>query len=97
MATTSQAVSVGAAAVALLIADNAYGWSVPGVTRRVVIQNLGAADVFIGGADVTSANGVKIAANAVQVLDLETGDRLYAIQAAGATANSDVRVLNLGV
>ena len=45
--------------------------------RTVTIQNLGANDVYIGGEDVTTTNGYKIAANTA--LTLELSGELWAV------------------
>lgn len=59
--------------------------------RKIIIAN-GSTEIFIGGSDVTSSNGLRLAANARLELDvLDIGD-LYGITASGT---SDVRILEL--
>lgn len=67
---------------------------VPG-SETPVIQNLGPGDVYIGGADVTVANGFKLLPGAVYEYprDLSQGaGRIHLI----ASVDSDVRVLVVG-
>lgn len=60
-------------------------------------KNVGANTVYIGGPDVTDADGVPVDAGEwlPGVGDINQGDKLYAICAAGLT--SEVRVLEAGV
>ena len=58
----------------------------------LIIQNLGAADVYVGGSAVTTASGIKIASGGV--LTLETGAAVYAVS---GSAGQDVRVLQEAV
>ena len=59
--------------------------------RKMIITN-GATEIFIGGANVTSSNGLPLAADATLELDvLDVGD-LYAVTGGGS---SDVRILEL--
>tara|TARA_R110000824_G_scaffold116426_1_gene267845 strand:+ start:1405 stop:1812 length:408 start_codon:yes stop_codon:yes gene_type:complete len=59
--------------------------------RQLLIQNLGAGVLYIGGSTVTVADGVRVASGDTLTLDvLDVGD-IYAI----SSAVSDVRVLEL--
>lgn len=59
--------------------------------RKIIIDN-GSGMIFIGGSDVTVANGLRLAASEKLALDvLDVGD-LYAMTASGT---SDVRILEL--
>lgn len=75
--------TVGTSAVEILAAD---------VQRRgLVIQNNSSADnIFIGGAGVTTSNGLKVSAGNALVLDKAPQGAIYAI---GDNAGIDVRVL----
>lgn len=55
----------------------------PGTPRLSVAIQAGAADVFIGGVNVTTANGYKIAANTG--ISLDATDGLYITAAAGTS------------
>jgi hypothetical protein len=76
------AVSVGTTAT-LLSAANAS-------RKSVVLQNLGSSPVYLGGASVTTANGVEIAGGGGAIVVDKTTAALYGIVSAGT---SDVRVL----
>lgn len=56
--------------------------------------NDGAATVYLGGADVTTAAGYPLAAGEHMAFDLNGGDQLFGIVASGTVA---VRVLEIGV
>jgi hypothetical protein len=60
-------------------------------------KNVGANTIYVGGGDVTTANGVPVAAGEwlPGVGDINQGDKLYAVCAAGLT--SEVRMLEVGV
>ncbi len=59
--------------------------------RKVIIDN-GATAIFIGGSNVSTANGLRLAINEKLAIDvLDVGD-LYALTASGT---SDVRILEL--
>jgi hypothetical protein len=89
MAVRSAAVTVGIAAT-LLNTGTDTGPSGSSVT----VVNASAGDVFVGGPDVTTANGVRLAAGGSLSADLTEGEHLHAIVAAGT---ADVRVLHVGV
>jgi hypothetical protein len=80
-------VSVGTTATDLLadLADS--GRPRPGVTRRVTLKNTTAADLFLGGSDVTTANGLAVASGATLTLDLAHDDALYGVAAVAASVN----------
>lgn len=81
-ALTSSAVSVGTAAVQIATALSAR--------KSLIIQNLGASDIFVGGAGVTTATGIKVAGSGGSLaLDKQTG----AVYAISASAGQDVRVM----
>lgn len=59
--------------------------------RKLIVQNLGAGALYIGGSNVTTANGVQVASGSMITLDvLDFGD-IWAV----SSANSDVRVLEM--
>lgn len=59
--------------------------------RQVMIQNLGAGDVFIGDSSVTTTGGLQIASGDILTLNvLDVGD-IFAISA----STSDLRILEL--
>jgi hypothetical protein len=76
---------VGISAAALLASPLAS-------RKRLVIQNLGNKAIFIGGAGVTVASGLRIASNATYEMDLGAGVVLQAISTAAA---QDVRVMEV--
>lgn len=80
--TDTAAVSVGVAATALVAAD---------ATRRGLrVRNNGTADVFLGGAGVTTANGcIRLVPGALWVEDEAPGAAWFGIS---GTAGQDVRV-----
>jgi len=84
-AVTAAAVTVGATAV-LVSALNTD-------RRSVTIQNLGAADIYIGPAAVTTATGLKIAASGGIGTLSGTTAALYGIS---GSAGNNVRVLSEG-
>lgn len=62
--------------------------------RSVVVSNpSGGAGIFLGGPDVTAANGVPLAAAASITLPLGGGDRLFAVVSTGTKA---VNVMECG-
>lgn len=63
--------------------------------RKIVIRNLGAATVFLGGSDVTAAQGWTLSANEEITLELKGRDELFAICTAALTAS--VQVIQAGV
>jgi hypothetical protein len=65
--------NVTVAAVATVLADQG-GQIAPLV---VTVQNNGAQIVYVGGSDVTTVNGFKLAVGASQVFVLYNGDKLY--------------------
>lgn len=59
--------------------------------RQLLIQNLGAGNVFIGGSNVTTSNGVQVSSGSMITLDvLDFGD-LWAV----SNSTADVRVMEM--
>lgn len=58
--------------------------------RRVVVQNKGAASIWLGGSDVTTSNGVELAVDDVYIDELVGDAMLYGRAATGTVT---VRVL----
>jgi len=86
----SAAVSVGTTATALNAAESAGSDRV-----SLVVYNNGASTIYVGGSDVTTSNGVPIAAGAsLAVNELDVAERLYGIVASGTV---EARVLRQGV
>jgi hypothetical protein len=79
------AVLVGTSATALP-ASNLTG------RKKIYVQNLANAPIFLGGSGVTTSNGIRIAAGAVWEDEVGDDVNLFAIKAAGT---ADVRVLEL--
>lgn len=77
----SESVNVGTSPVLL---DGVAATRPRGVRLSLVVTT-GAADVFVGGSNVTTANGKKILANGELALDCLSG--LYAVAAAATTVN----------
>lgn len=65
-------------------------------TVTPVIQNLGPGDLYLGGADVTVADGFKLAPNAVYEYPRDLGQGAGKIHLVSSMANTDVRVLVVG-
>ena len=82
MAFSQAAVSVGTTATALVTADSDG--------EAVTVRNVGADDVFLGNASVTTANGFTLSADEVISFDMEGGAQLYGRVASGTV---EVRVL----
>lgn len=80
--TNSAAVSVGTTATILA--------SGRGGREGILVQNLGAADIYVGGQNVTAATGIKVSASGGTYSDENYAGALYAITASGTSA--DVRV-----
>lgn len=74
------AVTVGTSAVVIAAADD---------RESILIQNLGAADIYIGGSAVTTANGIKVVASG-GTLTLDSCAAIYGIS---GSAGNDVRFL----
>lgn len=92
MAYKSRAVTVTTTATRLDTADetDSYGGSV------IAIYNLSASTVYVGGSDVTTANGFPVEASTgkFSVDSQVTTDALYGIV---ATGTAEVRVFEQGV
>jgi len=81
------AYSVSTTRVLIVPADN--------INRTVYLHTIGAGTVYIGGADVTAANGMLTEKNAVPFeIFLPLGESLYAITASGT---ENVRVMTPSV
>lgn len=81
------AYSVSTTRVLIVPADN--------INRQIYIHAIGAGVVYIGGADVTAANGLLTEKNAVPFeMFLPLGESLYAITASGT---EEVRVMTPSV
>lgn len=79
----SQSYSISTTRVKIVSADN--------INRQIYIHAIGAGVVYIGGADVTSSNGMLTEKNAVPFeMFLPANEELYAIT---ATGTEEVRVL----
>lgn len=59
----------------------------------LILQNLGAADLYIGGEDVTAATGVKLVSG--QVFSSEAFGERVSIYGITASGTADVRVMEL--
>ena len=86
MTVASAAVTVATTATALHAAD--------ADPQSVSVSNVGAAIVYLGGSDVTTSNGVPLAAGASVPVGLNGGEVLYGRVASGTV---EVRVLRQGV
>lgn len=62
--------------------------------QSLVVQNRGAADVFVGGTGVTTSTGFKLAAGDSVSLDLGQGEKLFGIVATGTVT---CHILRAGV
>ena len=58
----------------------------------IAIQHLGANNLYIGGSNVTTANGLKVAPDVINFLDALSQCEIYAISDA---ASQDVRVMEI--
>jgi hypothetical protein len=87
VAVSSEQITVETSAVELSSAESG---AVAG--SKIMVTN-GAAVVFLGGSGVTTLTGLSLAANATLTVELNHGERLYAICA----TSSDVSVLRTGV
>lgn len=74
------AVTVGTSATLLAAANSAR--------QSVLIQNNGTADIYVGGASVTTANGIKVEAGGSVAID-KTSAAVYGI----AASNQNARVM----
>ena len=86
MSTVSASVTVSDEATALLAADDNI--------REVVIHSpTGGVTIYVGGSDVTTSNGLPVAAGASLSLKLPRNHEVYAIVASSTQA---VKVLAIG-
>lgn len=100
MAVKSRAVTVTDTATRLDSADDPRTstgrLADPGGTQSIAVFNNGADTIYLGGDDVTTANGVPVDAGAWGPgVDLSTSEALYGIAAAAGTV--EVRVLEVSV
>lgn len=92
MALKSSAVSVATTATRLDTADDTGDHT---AGESLVFYNNGAATIFVGGSDVSPANGAPVAASSWSpAFDLSSGDAVYGIVATGTV---EARVLESGV
>lgn len=95
MPTTSRAVTVATTATRL---DTAAASDTSGAGQSIALYNASSVSIFVGGSDVTTANGFTLAAGASLSIDLDrwggAEEGLYGIVAA---ATAEVRVLEVGV
>lgn len=98
--TASRTVSVGTTATRLDTTsdstnDAAVSSGGGNYGQSIILYNAGAATVYIGGSDVTTANGLPIAATSYgPAFDLNAKDGLWGRVASGTC---DVRVLEIGL
>jgi len=79
---SSAAVSVGTDAIQLVAAMAGR--------KSLVVQNLGASDIYVGGTGVTTASGIKVAGSGGSLSIDKTAGAVWAIS---ANAGQDVRVM----
>lgn len=60
----------------------------------LLVRNRGAASIFLGASDVTTATGYEVLADESLPVDIDAGEDLYAICASGTVA---CHVLEVGV
>ena len=91
MAVSTSAVIVGTDATPLLAATNSdYPSSGPRIVgRQVAIANLGSVTVYVGGSDVTTANGFPVSAGEKISIDVAPDEALYGIS---GSAGQECRV-----
>jgi hypothetical protein len=58
----------------------------------LVIQNQGPKSIFVGGASVTTANGVEVFLKSTLIIDISESQTVYAIS---ATGTQDVRIFEV--
>jgi hypothetical protein len=90
MAITAQRFTVSTTAVALNVAESD---TVSGARLHITNTSANAAD--LGPSNVTAGAGYSLAGNATVVVELGSGDQLYAIRSAAADAT--LAVLRVGV
>ena len=90
----NDAPNIGSANVSVSVDTTAGGVALPILAgrTRVMIQNTGAKDIFIGTGTVTASNGMKVAKGAT--MSLECGEAI-ALKAIAASGTQDVRVFEL--
>lgn len=91
---TSRSVSVTTSATRLDTPGQA-AIGVESARQALAVYNAGSVTIYLGGSDVTSANGIPVTAGQhYAVAGLTQADALYAIAASGS---QDVRVLEAGL
>lgn len=88
MSVHSKEVSVGTTATRIDTAE--FGQS----SQGLAVKNMGAATVYLGGPDVSTANGYPLLANEAMPMDLGQQDELFGRVASGTVL---VRVLEVAV
>lgn len=88
MAVRSRAVTVGTTATRLDLAEGGQS------SEGGAFYNAGSATVYLGGSDVSTANGFALAAGERIGVDLAQQDELYAVAASGTV---EVRTLEVAV
>jgi hypothetical protein len=91
MAVLSRAVTVTTSATRL---DSDFDQRDTLSGSRFACHNASAVTVYVGGDDVTTANGLSVPAGAQLSIDLSIADQVYGIVAAGT---AEVRVLETGI
>lgn len=89
MTVRSSRMTVTTAATDLTVIDTDFTFG-----SSIDVLNLGAAAIYLGGADVTAAQGRPVDAGGSYACDLLSGEKLYAVAAAGTV---EVSVLRTGV
>ena len=88
--------NIGLASVAVPVDTTAGGTAIPTTAlagrRRIMVQNLGTKDIYVGPAGVTDTSGLRVANGAT--LSLEIGENIL-LKAIAASGSQDVRVFEL--
>lgn len=93
MPVKAQVVTVGTDPTRLDVASDVHGTVAMG--QHLLVRNTnGSTSVFVGGGDVTTADGFEVTAGESLSVDLTRGDSLYAVVASGTV---DCAVLQAGV
>lgn len=94
MAFSSREVTVAATATELQSPTDAYSDSSTGGGHELLLYNPGPTTVYVGGSDVSTANGTAVASGERLSTPCGQGEKLYGIVDAGTQA---VRVFAEGV
>lgn len=92
MPSASQVVIPTGAAATVLVAAEAYTPSTGNRRRRLKVRNRGTANVFVGGAGVTTATGYQLSAGDSEEFVLDTGESMHAVHGDLAGQRIDVLV-----